>query len=391
MITLAATNETLEIATTAALSTDYYFVWADNTTTAFTPGVSSGNIASATTTTVVAAPAASTQRQIKYGAIRNRSSSAQTVTVKFDVAATERILTPDTVLQSGETLEYSSGRGWRVLTTSGAEKAAIPIVTGVTARTIPILQVGTATEAAGVWYSHAKDSGTPGAWSTGSPGVAGRATDGTTTADDGCLKFPNAASGANYLTAYTCNSGVTGTQRVHDVLWVNTALVVTTTTAQTVNSVAFGARDLNGTANGAGVQVGILVTAATTNAGAVTNTTMSYTDQDGNAGATATMASFPATAVIGTIVWFQLAAGDSGVRSIQTVTLGTSYAAGSISLIACVPIAECNTTTANVGCEAPIDKNTGVRLYNGACLLVAAVQSATTAATRMGTVTVTTR
>jgi hypothetical protein len=45
------------------------------------------------------------------------------------------------------------------------------------------------------------------------------------------------------------------------------------------------------------------------------------------------MASFPATAVAGTLVPFQLATGDRGVQSVQSVTLGTSYVAGAISLV----------------------------------------------------------
>ena len=392
MITLDATDETLELLTGAAVNTDFYVAWADQTTTAFTPGQTDGQATTATTTTITAAPGASTQRQIKYATIRNRSTTtAQTVTLKHDKATVERYLTPDVVLQPGEVLEYTSGAGWSVLTNTGARKIADPSSSGITGVTLPILAVGTATEAAGVWYSHAKDTGTPGAWAPGTPGVAGRATDGTTTTDNGALKFPNAASGANYLTAFTINTAITGLTRLHDVLWVNSGLVVTTLTAQTVNSVAFPARCTDGTANGAGVMVGILVTTATTNAGAIANITMSYTDQDGNAGNTATMAAFPATAVIGTIVWFQLAAGDSGVRSIQTVTIGTSLVAGAISLIAAVPIADASTTTANVSAAAPLDPRTGVKLYSGACLLMAAVQSAVTATTRVGSAVVTTR
>jgi hypothetical protein len=79
------------------------------------------------------------------------------------------------------------------------------------------------------------------------------------------------------------------------------------------------------------------------------------------------------------------------VRSIQTVTLGTSLVTGAISLIAAVPIADVATTTANVAAAAPLDPRTGVKLYSGACLLMAAVQSATTATTRVGSAVITTR
>jgi hypothetical protein len=45
------------------------------------------------------------------------------------------------------------------------------------------------------------------------------------------------------------------------------------------------------------------------------------------------MASFPATAAAGTFVPFQLAAGDTGVRSVQGLTLGTSLTSGTVHLV----------------------------------------------------------
>jgi hypothetical protein len=146
------------------------------------------------------------------------------------------------------------------------------------------------------------------------------------------------------------------------------------------------ARDSAGTTNGEDWLAGIYVTTATTNAGAIANTTMSYTNSEGTAGRTATMAAFPATAVIGTFVPFQLAAGDRGIRSIQSVTLGTSYVAGALSVmlyrtITCVP-----NPLANVGgiMNKLTDDPTGTRLYNGTALCVRFLPSATTATTVSG-------
>ena len=286
MITLDATDETLEMLTSAAVNTDFYVAWADQTTTTFTPGQTDGQATTATTTTIAAAPAASTQRQIKFLAVRNRSlTTAQTVTIKFDKAATERYLTPDVALQAGECLEYTSGAGFYVVGINGARKIADPITNGIAGRTVGFLQVGTAAEAIGAWYAHSKDTGYPGAWAPGTPGLAGRVTDGTAAADAGCIPYQNAVSGSNYLTSFQCASTVVRAQYMLDVLWVNSGLVVTTTTAQTVNSVAFPARDLNGSANGEGVWVGILVSVATTNAAAIANTTMSYTNRRARLGA----------------------------------------------------------------------------------------------------------
>lgn len=185
-------------------------------------------------------------------------------------------------------------------------------------------------EAAGVWHSTFYNSGVPGAAAAPSPGMAGAAL----TSYAGQLGYSNPVSGNSYMMRFSGVGTLLGTLMLADRLWHNSGIAVTTTTAQTVNSASWPARDINGSTNGENILVGIEVSTATTNAGAVTNTTMSYTDQSGNAGATATMASFPATAVAGTFVPFQLAAGDTGVRSIQTVTLGTSYGAGAIHLVA---------------------------------------------------------
>jgi hypothetical protein len=118
-----------------------------------------------------------------------------------------------------------------------------------------------------------------------------------------------------------------------DLMWINTGLVVTTITAQAITPVALPARDATGTTNGDDVQFGVLVTTATTNAAAITNMTISYTNQAGTAGKVGTISSFPATAVAGTLVPFQLATGDTGIRSVQSITLGTTLTAGAISLI----------------------------------------------------------
>lgn len=313
-------------------------------------------------------------------------------TVSFQVAdsggTNARTAFPKLVLQRGESA-FLTDTGWTVLDATGRQKKVAEENTGYAGNAGAWFKVGTSAEAAGNWYSHSKDSGHPGAWSTGTPGLAGRTTDGTSTTDGGCIPFQNPASGSLYLTQFSACGSVAHFYLLFDCLWVNTGIVVTTATAQTINSVAWPARDVNGSTNGEGVIVGILVTTATTNAGAITNTTMSYTNSDGTSGRTATMARFPATAVAGTIVWFQLQAGDKGVRSIQSITLGTSYAGGAISLIAARWLAGVPMVTANVGAAAfgVNAANPGVRLYNGTCMFVAYLASATTATNSAGVVT----
>lgn len=386
---LTSTSDIVRIVTTSTADLDVQASWADTTTTAFTPGRTNTAISSATTTTVVGSPGASTQRAVTSMKVYNRhASTAQGVTIEhYDGTTSARCYAG--TLAAGEHIEYDGKRFIR-FDSAGRELVNGASSTGYTGKSITFFKVGAASEAVGQWYSYAKDTGNPGAWAPGTPGVAGRATDGTAAGDAGCLPWSNAGTGEYYLTQYQVSSSVAHFHLLHDVLWVNSGLTVTTTTAQTVNSVAFPARDVNGSTNGKGVMVGILVVTATTNAGVVTNTTMSYTNSGGTGSRTATIASFPATAVAGTIVWFQLQAGDTGVQSIQSVTLGTSYGGGAISIIASRWIASVPMQVANLGAQAfgVAAQAPGVRLYDGSCLLPAYLSSAATATNTSGIATI---
>lgn len=270
----------------------------------------------------------------------------------------------------------------------GSSSSGDSDVAGIDGWAAPFYKVGSAAEAAGQYYCYAKDAGMPGAWAPGTPGLTGRATDGTAAGDAGCLNFKNPASGSNYVTNFVAASNVAQLHFLIDILWVNSGTVVSTLGEQAINSVAFPARDANGSTNGEGVEVGILVTASSTNVGVITNTTLRYTNSANVDTRTATIAAYPATAIIGTLVPFQLAAGDKGVRSIQGVTLGTSYGGGSISLIAFRRIAFAPSPIVNVGGLIPNSSKTGVKVYNGSCLIPAYLATATTATTTHGIVVI---
>jgi len=394
MILLKATTETLEILTSQAVSIDYSIAYVDITTTTFAPSTNEGNISTATTTTVLSAPSASTQRQVKLITVRNRSTTtAQQVTFKKDISATEYYITPTFTLSAGDTLQYIDSQGWKVFDVNGVEKVSATTFAGYKGITKSFYKVGTASEAIGNYYCYSKDTGNPGAWVIGTPGLAGRTTDGTTTTDAGCIPYTNPVTGSNYLTKFSGATSVATHLFLRDILWVNSGLVVTTTTAQTINSVAFPARDDNGSTNGEGVYIGLLVTTATTNAALNSTMTVSYTNSDGTAGRTATVGtaidSFPATAVIGTFVPFKLQAGDRGVRSIQTITLAVSLTAGAVSLIAYRDIDSQPMILANVGTPSGVPiQNPGVKLYNGSCIFPFSLASATTLNVITGTLNI---
>jgi hypothetical protein len=382
MVILDATTKILELVTSAAVNTDYYVSYVDITTSAFTPGESDGQITTATTTTILAAPAASTQRQVKYLTVVNRSTStAQTVSINLDVSGTERKVTPSITLAPGEMLQYSGANGLQVFTANGLQKVTSALTAGYVGQNAHMYKIGAASEAASINHSLALSSGFPGAWVPGSPGLAGRTCTGTDTADYGCLTIKNATTGRNFLQAFSAVSTTAHSHYMYDFLWVNSGLVVTTTTAQTVNSVTLPARDVNGSTNGAGVGAGILVATATTNASAITNTTMSYTNSEGTAGRTATISSFPATAAAGTFVPFQLAAGDRGIRSIQSITLGTSYGAGAIHAVMYGLVVSAAATSATAVAANVTFPDPGLYLPNGVCLLPIYMASTTGATT----------
>lgn len=188
-------------------------------------------------------------------------------------------------------------------------------------------------EAAGQWHSLFAVAGLPGQGAVGSPGINGAALTGPLT---GCFAYSNpTAPVRSYLAglSFQAAANITGV-RIIDRLWHNSGIAVATTTLQSLTSVAWPARDMNGATAGVGVMVGIEVVTATTNAGAITNTTLQYTNSAGGGTRTATIPSFPATAVAGTFVPFVLQGGDQGVQQINGITLGTSYAGGAISLVA---------------------------------------------------------
>lgn len=295
------------------------------------------------------------------------------------------------VLLPGENMIFNEEGRWAHRDAQGAEypPAGLGAFTGFS---VSFMKTGTAADAVGYWYCTSKDAGFPGAWAVGTSGINGRVTDGTAAGDAGCIPIKNPSTGANFLTELLMGSSVNHSHLFFDVLWVNNGIVVTTTTAQAITTPTLPARDVNGTTNGEGCMIAILCTAAVGLAAVASNATISYTNSDGTAGRTATLSAIvgsqaPATPVIGTIIWFNLAAGDKGVRSIQSITLGTSWVSGSISLMICRDVASIGTTVVSVPTLRKIS-DPGVRLYNGTCLLHCVLASATTATFFNGELTI---
>lgn len=400
-VNLNDTDETLTATTTSTAATDVSVNYVDFTT-ASGANVGSGeqvtNFTTATTSTILAAPASSTTRTPSLIRACNKGTAAQTVTVQYAKTAGSLSLRQAIMsLNAGECGTIGNDGVLSISTAGGVTKTAgQPDAIG--GRPYSWSKTATATDAASYGYASWKDAGRPGAYSLGTPGVNGVATDCSvvgTAGSGGALSlgtrlFTNASSGSLYIRSATLSAQAVGGYQLVDVLWYNTGLVVTTTTAQAITTPAFPARDSTGSSNGYGLEFGILTTTANTNAAVINNSTFSYTDADGTPGATGTLTNlagfmFPATPVIGTFTPFNLAAGDRGIRSIQSVTLGTSLGAGAITAIVYRPLLAVGVTVANTPVVIP---DISVRLYNGSCLTWIFVGGTGTTAPAIGNATI---
>lgn len=383
MLILSSTSDIVRVVTgTATTTIEVHASWVDNASGTITPGRTNTRITTATTTTVVASPGASTQRNVKGLYITNNSSGTTCSVAVEHYDGTNAVELMQFNLLPGENMTFNEDGGWRHRDANGAEypPSGLGAYNG---RSVGFMKTGTASDAAGYWYGTWKDAGFPGAWSPGTPGVNGRVTDGTTSADNGCIPIANPSTGSNYITEIQMAAGVNHSHLFYDVLWVNTGLTVTTTTAQAITTPTLPARDINGSTNGEGCMIGIMVTGALGTAALTFAPTVSYTNSDGTAGRTATLANIvgsqmPATPVVGTVVWFNLAAGDKGVRSIQSITQGVTFTSGTYSLFIARDIATVGTTIPNVTAQK-VPNTPGIKIYNGTCMLHCALTSATTA------------
>lgn len=186
-------------------------------------------------------------------------------------------------------------------------------------------------------FSLAYQNGNPGGMSIPNPGASGEAL----TYLSGQLEFVDPASGSTkYIvgakfvsseySASPANS-VPGTVLVCDRLWHGGQFAGTDVTLQSVNSVTFPSRDVNGSSSGVGVMVAVEVTSACGNAAPIA--TVTYTNSDGTSGRTGT-AQLSTLPNKGQMYAVTLQAGDTGVRSVQSVQLSTSWLSGTYVLVA---------------------------------------------------------
>lgn len=209
---------------------------------------------------------------------------------------------------------------------------AITTIDGVLAGMQPgreFMKVATPTLVTGRPHSLFYLAGLPGAAVAPTPGLAGEAL----TSYAGQLPFVNPSAGNAYLARLQGSATIAGQLLLCDRLWHNSGFTITSNSPQTVNSVAFPARDASGSTDGDGVLLGVEISAAT---GAGTPTiTVGYTNSDNTGTRTATnILATVASSAIGAFYPIGLQAGDSGVRSVQTLTLSATWTSGTMHLVA---------------------------------------------------------
>lgn len=228
-----------------------------------------------------------------------------------------------------------------------------------------IYKASATAEGAGTWHSLFLLAGLPGAGSTPPASTAGSGYV-PTTATAGALPFTNPPGGnAAFLAKFMATLTAAGTVILYDRLWHCSGFGTVVTTAQNVTTPGSLTRP---DANGADVEIWGEVYTAPGATGATW--TVSYTNQDGTAGRTATY-THPANAEsVGQMFPFVLAAGDTGVRSVQSFTASVSSGtAGNIGITLLRRIAEIPVPLANT---APLTLDAFAlglpQIYNDACL-----------------------
>ncbi len=247
----------------------------------------------------------------------------------------------------------------------------------------PYFKVGNTMPAVGAAraYTHWYVAGAPGAATASVIGVNGEAMSGNSVA--GQIPRTNSATNS-YLSRFSGFATQQGQLWLVDRLWQNSGLSTTLTTLQSITPVAIPARDNAGTTNGDGVFAAI-EWSATGGAGTPT-CTLTYTNQAGTGSRTATLTGLTAP-VTGTMEFFPLQAGDTGVRSIEGFQMSATRTSGTYHLVLFRLIATLEIVGANIGNS--IDSLTGgfPRIYGSSVPQLIFWNSATGAATISGSYT----
>ena len=203
----------------------------------------------------------------------------------------------------------------------------------------------------------------------------------------GALHHVDPGSGNAYLARLSAACTQAGMLLLCDRLWQNRP-AVNDTTAQSITSPTWPARDANGSTNGDGVLLAFEISASAGTA--VATVTVTYTNQAGTGSRSAGFgvgAPTGVTAGVGQFYPIALQAGDTGVRSVQTVQFGTAWITGTINLVAYRVIAVLELPGAQIPNAVDAVTSGLPRVYNGAVPFLVFIPTGNTNSTIVGTYT----
>ena len=248
----------------------------------------------------------------------------------------------------------------------------------------------TTAQTAGMWYDLSTGAGNPGSDSAygGGTNLAFQSLDDTSTTSPGIPHGGNVSTDTKHIVNASAFTAAATTAPCALMLVDRLGFYPVTTTTTTGNQA------LNNTVvfptgrhtSGAGLRAYVVCSsgAATTAMGAATpNIQITYTNQAGTAGKTTptTLPAATTAAAKGNIVYsgtgagkygpfMPLAAGDSGIQSVQQFNLSASYVSGVLNLVICRPLLTLPITTLGVAAERDLMNQVPSlpRVYDGANL-----------------------
>ncbi|MGL6289219.1 MAG: hypothetical protein ACRC2H_00865 [Silanimonas sp.] len=199
-------------------------------------------------------------------------------------------------------------------------------------RELPLYKTAARTTVAGGWFSMTELAGNPGAGVLAGASTTTGVVPTDATAGHPVIPF---TGGRTHLSKLTASSTVVSQIRLFDMLWKGGAYAFNAAvTGQTPTSFASRVAYNGGSANYNGLELWVeTVTAATGNQ----TWNVTYTDQDGNAGATTGAIGIGAAPTVGRCWQLPLASGDSGLQGVTGVAGGTATA-GTANILVLRPI-----------------------------------------------------
>lgn len=191
----------------------------------------------------------------------------------------------------------------------------------------------------------------------------------------------NPATGNAYVMGLDINSTTSGMLWLIDRMWENSGLSTTLLTAQAITPAALPPRDRTGTTSG--VDVMAAIEWLTTGGAGVPGVTLTYTDQTGATGKTATFTGV-ASPPVGTFEIFAPAAASGGVRAPTSFIQSATRTSGTMSLVLFRVLAAVPCSLANVGSAINFLTGGAQRVFNDSCLEPIWFPSTTTGITMFG-------